>query len=311
VRIIWTIFLCTFAYGCEPSNESLCASFESMGTRVHVEPSRAARIVERIFSKIDEEMSEWKASSVLSRVNQAAGVTPIECSEELIAVVQQALDISSLTKGAFDPTWASMWELWDFDSPSLPDEQEISKRLPMVDWERVKVTENTIFLTDEGMALGLGGIAKGVALNKVRNAMIEEGIEDFMIVVGGQVLVGGAARTVGIRKPDGLPNELIGTIEIKDTSASTSGDYEKYFERDGVRYHHIIDPRTGYPSKGTRSVTVIAHDAALADALSTALCVMGADQGLLLVNQLAGVEALFINENGVLLKSEGFHLHEI
>jgi len=282
-----------------------------MGTRVHVEPSRAARIVERIFSKIDEEMSEWKASSVLSRVNQAAGVTPIECSEELIAVVQQALDISSLTKGAFDPTWASMWELWDFDSPSLPDEQEISKRLPMVDWERVKVTENTIFLTDEGMALGLGGIAKGVALNKVRNAMIEEGIEDFMIVVGGQVLVGGAARTVGIRKPDGLPNELIGTIEIKDTSASTSGDYEKYFERDGVRYHHIIDPRTGYPSKGTRSVTVIAHDAALADALSTALCVMGADQGLLLVNQLAGVEALFINENGVLLKSEGFHLHEI
>jgi len=129
-----------------------------------------------------------------------------------------------------------------------------------------------------------------------------------MLVAGGQVLAQGATRRIGIRKPDGIPSELIGVVEITNACISTSGDYEKYFEVDGIRYHHIIDPRTGFPASGVRSVTVLAKDAAVADALSTALFVLGVETGMEFVENTERVEALFIDRTSLVHKSSGFNL---
>ena len=201
-----------------------------------------------------------------------------------------------------------MWDLWDFKSPQVPDEQEVQERLHLVNWKNVEVTQNTVFLKDRGMKLGLGGIAKGVALDEARETLLSQGVNDFMLQCGGQVLVQGNERIVGIRTPDGLPIEFIGKVAIKNQSISTSGDYEHYFEIDAVRYHHILDPKTGYPAKGMKSVTVISENAALGDALSTALFVMGTNKGMALVERTDGVEVLFIDSENEVHKSSGFYL---
>jgi len=225
----------------------------------------------------------------------------------LLDALLKAMDISELTAGAYDPTWACMWEFWDFKIPTLPSEHDIAMRLPLVNWENVNIDGNTVFLQEKGMMLGLGSIAKGAALNQARDALLSKHIGNFMIVTGGQVTVNGEPRIIGIRKPDGLPNEFIAKVEITNTSISTSGDYEKYFEVDGVRYHHIINPRTGYPARGTKSVTVISKDAAFADALSTGLFVVGSTNAMQLVNTLPGVEAFIIDCEGKQFMSSGMH----
>ena len=277
-----------------------------MGSRVHVYPNDEAKIVENIFNKVDLEMSEWKNDSTLSKVNEAAGRSPVQCSVSLCSAVELSLSIAKQTEGAFDPTWACMWEHWDFKKPSMPTKEEVASNLPLVNWKNVVIESNTIYLKEKGMMLGLGGIAKGIALNESRDELLKNGVSDFMIVSGGQVLVQGETRKVGIRKPDGMPNDFVAIVQIKDTSISTSGDYEKYFEVNDVRYHHILDPRTGFPAKGTRSVTVITTDAAVADALSTALFVMGPQKAIGAVNTMDGVEALVIDDKGTFITSSNF-----
>ncbi len=279
-----------------------------MGTVVHVQPGKYVKQVKETFERVDAEMSEWKSNSPLSQVNKSAGKAGVVCPNEVVEAVQQALSIAKLTQGAFDPTWASMWHLWDFTSGRFPSEIEVARLLPLVNWKKVVVTNNTVLLENADMLLGLGGIAKGVALNDSRDALLAEGVQNFMLQVGGQVLVHGGERVVGIRNPIGHAYEVVGTVMLKDTSISTSGNYEKYFIEDGVRYHHIIDPSTGFPTRGTKSVSVIAEDAALADALSTALMVMGVKEGLVLVEKLQGIEALFIDEAMKIHRSTSFHL---
>ncbi len=279
-----------------------------MGTVVHVNPGTYASLVQEIFVQVDNEMSEWKANSPLALVNNAAGKLEIACPPRVISAVRTALSIAKMTDGAFDPTWASLWHLWDFTKGKVPTKKGIHKLVPLVDWKKVQVTNNTILLEEDGMLLGLGGMAKGIALNDSRDALLAEGVKNFMLQVGGQVLVQGTNRVVGIRNPVGLGQELVGKVTLKDTCISTSGNYEKFFIEDGVRYHHIIDPSTGFPSNGVKSVSVIAEDAALADALSTALMVMGVKEGLVLVEELQGIEALFIDDAMKMHRSTGFHL---
>jgi thiamine biosynthesis lipoprotein len=279
-----------------------------MGTTIYVQPSTATGIVQNVFERVDEQMSEWKKDSPLTNVNVQAGKSPVLCPIEVCSAIELALSIAKQTDGAFDPTWAALWELWDFKVTSLPEATLISSRLHLVNWKLVVIEQNTIYLPKVGMAIGLGGIAKGIALNHARDALVHAGITDFMIVAGGQVLAQGATRRIGIRKPDGISSEFIGVVEITNACVSTSGDYERYFEVDGVRYHHIIDPRTGFPARGVRSVTVVAKDAAVADALSTALFVLGVETGLEFVECTERVEALFIDRNSRVHKSSGFKL---
>jgi thiamine biosynthesis lipoprotein len=254
-------------------------------------------------------MSEWKSESPLSQINRSAGKTSIQCSDSLVAAITKSLFVAEITKGAFDPTWACMWDIWNFNTSTVPGKQEINSRLPFVDWEKVEVRGNFVFLQKEGMLLGLGGIAKGVALDDARETLLLQGVNDFMLQCGGQILAQGKERVIGIRNPDGLPHEIIGKVSIKNQSISTSGNYEKYFILDDIRYHHILDPRTGYPAIGMKSVTVVTENAALGDALSTALFVMGTGKGMLFVERTVGVEVLFIDSESVIHKSSGFILN--
>ena len=267
------------------------------------------QLVLQIFHDVDATMSEWKPKSPLSTVNEAAGSHPVQVPSDLFVAVSRALEIAELTSGAFDPTWAALWELWDFSPTTeselrIPTKEQRNALLPLVNWEEVQMDESlqTIFLPDEGMALGLGGIAKGFALDIAKDELQLRGVDNYMIVVGGQVLVGGTNEglpwRIGIRKPDGAADEFVAVLNVTDTCVSTSGDYEKYFEIKGTRYHHIIDPRTGFPVQGIRSVTVITPDATLADALSTALFVMGTDSAIQLVDNLPTVEVIIIDSAG-------------
>jgi len=269
-----------------------------------------AEVVFEVFRAVDARMSEWKESSPLSAVNRNAGGEAVAVPADLRRVLHQAKEIAARTDGAFDPTWAALWGLWDFRSPAptVPDAAVIARRVALVDWRKLEIDDaaGTVRLAEPGMMLGLGGIAKGYALDRAAAALRRRGVESFLLVAGGQVYAGGTKQgesgerpwRVGIRDPRGAADDFFAWLDLTDASASTSGDYESYFEADGVRYHHILDPRTGRPARGLTGVTVVAADATLADALSTALMVLGPQRGLDLAESMDGVEAVLVDEDG-------------
>ncbi|MHC4990673.1 MAG: FAD:protein FMN transferase [Planctomycetota bacterium] len=266
----------------------------------------AAEIVFEIFREIDATMSEWKPTSPLSAVNEAAGRDAVPVPEALRALIRRGIEIGERTDGAFDITWAALWGLWDFKAsePEVPKAEDIEERVALVDFRRVVVDDDagTVALPEHGMLIGLGGIAKGHALDRAAAALRERGFDSFLISAAGQMMLGGLRGDrpwrIGIRDPRGGPDEYFAFLEVNDVSVSTSGDYERFFELDGVRYHHILDPRTGRPSRGLRSATVVCADATLADALSTALMILGPKRGLALVDAWDGVEAVLVDHEG-------------
>ncbi|MBK7405713.1 MAG: FAD:protein FMN transferase [Phycisphaerales bacterium] len=292
---------------------------EIMATPILVETrpdqlDRAAEIVFGVFHDVDSRMSEWKDTSPLSAVNKAAGIGPVVVPADLRAVIQRGLQLGETTEGAFDITWAALWGLWDFkaEDPHPPDQTEIDARLTRIDYRRVRVDDaaGTVYLEQPGMLIGLGGIAKGAALDRAAAALREAGIEDFLLSAGGQVLGGGHRPggdpwRIGVRDPRGPSDDYFATLTISDASISTSGDYERYFIWHGTRYHHILDPRTRWPCRGLRSVSVISADATLADGLSTGLMILGLDRGIALVESMPGVEALFVDDRGQLRTTSG------
>jgi thiamine biosynthesis lipoprotein len=292
---------------------------EIMGTQIQAvlpegETAGAhAEAVFDVFREVDARMSEWKPSSPLSAVNAAAGEAPVSVPEDLRNVIREGLEIGELTDGAFDITWAALWGVWDFKAaePRVPDVREVTVRAALVDYRNVELDDvaGTVRLTQPGMKIGLGGIAKGHALGKAARVLRDSGLTSFMLLAGGQVLVSGKKGDrlwrVGIRDPRGGPEDFFAQLEVTNVSVSTSGDYENFFVVDRTRYHHILDPRTGMPARGLRSATVLSPDATLADALSTAVMVMGKERGLALVESLAGVEAVLVDDEGEVYISEG------
>ena len=275
------------------------------------DPAAAEEVFE-IFREVDARMSEWKESSPLAAVNRRAGERPVPVPEDLRALLRRSVEISEATGGAFDVTWAALWGVWDFrdPNPELPDPDLIQERTELVDYRRLEIDEEagTVFLPEPGMKVGLGGIAKGWALDRAAEALSRRGISHFLLQSGGQVLArgrrGDRAWRVGIRDPRGGPEDYFTTVELEDASLSTSGDYESYFVLDGVRYHHILDPRTGRPARHLRSATVLSDSATLADALSTALMAMPPHQGLSAATEL-GAEALVIDTRGEVYVTDG------
>ena len=292
---------------------------EAMATLWQVElPGRAdapaaAEACFELYRRLDLELSEWKPGSPLSAVNRAAGERPVEVPEELLALVGRALEIGRATDGAFDASWAALWGLWDFRAavPRVPDAAEIEARRQLVDYRRVVLdpAAHTLFLPAAGMKLGLGGIAKGYALDRAAALLEARGFHDFLLTGGGQVVArgrrGGRPWRIGVRDPRGERDEVFARVEPGDGSLSTSADNESFFELDGVRYHHILDPRTGWPSRGLRSATVLHRDATLADALSTAVMVLGRERGLEVARRL-GAEAVVVDARGEVATTPGF-----
>jgi thiamine biosynthesis lipoprotein len=263
------------------------------------------------FEHVDRTMSEWRPESPLSEVNRQAGVTAVHVPDDLYEVLEIARRVSEESEGAFDATWAALWGLWKFDgSDRVPTAEEISNRLPLVGWRDLVLEpqSKTAFLRRKGMAVGLGGVAKGYALALAAQELRRRGFSDFLLYAGGQAYASGRKDTgpwrSGIQDPRAPPGDLLATLDIENMSLSTSGDYEHFFLKDGVRYHHIIDLRTGYPARGVRSATVLATDPTLADAYSTAAFVMGSE-GALSFARDHGFELLLVDEAGHIVMTDG------
>jgi thiamine biosynthesis lipoprotein len=278
-------------------------------TAVHPDAATAWRAVEAAYAEIDRLealISEWIDSSEVSAVNRAAGVRPVAVSPEVLQLLRRALAVSRLTGGAFDVTFLSVGRLWDFRAaePARPDPAAIREALRGVGADKVVLDEaaGTVFLTDPRTRIGFGAIGKGWAANVGAAVLRGHGATGGVVNAGGDLLAFGRREDgrpwrVGIANPLDR-DRLFGYLEVGDGAVVTSGDYESFVTIDGERFSHIVDPRTGYPAKGVRSATVVCPDAELADALATAVSVMGVEEGLALLDALEGVEGLLVDGDG-------------
>ena len=260
--------------------------------------------------RTDELMSTYKPESQLSQVNARAYERPVQVDADIIAVVQRGLEFSRLSGGAFDITYARAGYLYDFRAHQRPSDGEIAAALPGVDYRQVQVdqAERTIRFLRKGVRIDLGGIAKGYAVDRAVEQLRGFGIAHAMVNAGGDTRLLGDRRgkpwIVGIRDPRG-DGRMVTRLPLVNEAISTSGDYERYFEEDGVRYHHILVPATGHAARGVRRATVIGADATLTDGLSTTVFVLGVERGMQLVSRLPGVEAVVVDDEGRIFYSDG------
>lgn len=270
--------------------------------------------IEEVFSelsRIDHLMSEWKQDSPVSAINAAAGERLVPVPEELRLMIERAVVFGELTEGAFDITWKGLAHLWQFDETfRVPGDEEIKAAVGLVDFRKIKLDGNRIGLTRQGMALGLGGMAKGYAIDRAAAVLRSRNCHNFLVNGGGDVLIagdrGGKPWKIGIRAPRGGRTELIARLSISAGAVVTSGDYERFKIVNGIRYHHIIDPRTGRPARTCQSVTVVAPTAEDADLLATAVFVQGPSKGLQLISSRPNTEVLVIDDSGERWMTDGF-----
>jgi thiamine biosynthesis lipoprotein len=298
--------------------EWLGESLDLMGTRVSVDlwaddVERGRTLVAAVldeYRRIDEAMSTYKAASELSLVNREAATRSVPISAELFGLLRTALELSRLSDGAFDITYESVGYLYDFRAHSRPSQGDIDALIDAIDYRHVVLdaSSQSIRFDRPGVRINLGGIAKGYAVERGAALLREAGIEHALLNAGGDTRVLGDRRgrpwVVGIRHPR-VDNEVVTRLPLQDEAISTSGDYERFFEEDGRRYHHIIDPATGEPTEGILSVTVIGPDATMTDGLSTTLFVLGVERGLALIESLRGYEAIVVEASGRLSYSAG------
>jgi thiamine biosynthesis lipoprotein len=264
------------------------------------------------MDRIENEMSEWREETPLSMINRKAGKEAVVVPEELFNVIVSAQKVSELSDGAFDISWASMRGVWSFakGSEHLPAPEEVKERLPLVNYKNIELdaAKKTIFLKKPGMAIGLGAIAKGYAVDKAMQVIVSMGIKNAIVKAGGDMRVQGTEDgkpwEIGIKHPRNR-EKLLGQLPLSNISISTSGDYERFFIKDGILYHHIMDPKTGYPAKGCQSVTILAPDTMTSDALSTAVFVLGPENGMKLIKSLPGIEGIIVDSNGNVHYSPG------
>lgn len=248
-------------------------------------------------------LSKTRENSDIYALNHAGGA-PVTVQNETVEVLRLALEIGERSGGAFDVTIAPLSALWDFraEEPSVPDARLLSEAGKRVDYQNVTIEGNTVTLQN-GTELDLGGVAKGYIADRVAEYLTEQGVSAFCINMGGNVVThgrkpNGALWTIGIRDPNGTPEQSEEVLSAENAAIVTSGNYERFFLLDGVRYHHILDPKTGMPvQNGLASVTIVGTESALCDALSTACFVLGEQAGVPLLNHY-DVRAIFLYENG-------------
>ena len=262
----------------------------------------------RRIHEIEERMSMFLPDSDISRINAAAGITPVQVHDDVFMVIQRAVQIAELSGGAFDPTIGPLMTLWGIKegNPAVPSQEAIAEVLPLVNWRNIELDRErrTVFLTSPGMTLDLGGIAKGYAADEALAIIRAARLERAIINLGGDVIMhgerpDGSPWRVGLHTPHAGQRTALGIIRGRDITAVTSGVYEQYFEHNGVHYHHLLSPFDGRPARtGILSATIVSSGASMdADALSTAIFVLGYERGRALVDSLEGVEAIFVFEN--------------
>lgn len=274
----------------------------------------AANAVFAEFRRIDRLMSSWLPHSAVARINDAAGRHAVSVPDEVVAVIARAQAVARATDGAFDITVGAFRGLWKFDQDmdgSIPDDVDVAARAALVDYRDVTVdaVDHRVGLARRGMRLTLGGVAKGYAVARAIAILRARDFDDFVIHAGGDTYVGGNHGPhpwmVGLRDPRGAADSVFARLALSNASCATSGDYARGFVRAGVRYHHILDPASGRPARRTRAVTVVTDDALRADLWSTALFVLGPARGMALVEQLPGLEAVFVGADNRVTVSSG------
>ncbi|MCH8895665.1 MAG: FAD:protein FMN transferase [Proteobacteria bacterium] len=273
--------------------------------------AEAIRLVNEEMHRIDRSMSTYKPDSEISRINRDAAKNPVTISAELLDLIARGIEMSRLTHGAFDITYASVGQLYDYRAGVRPDEKQIAATLPAISYRFVELdlVARTVFFARQGVRIDLGGIAKGYAVERGAGILRAQGIAHGLVSAGGDSRVLGDRRgapwIVGVRDPRNS-DRVVARLPLIDEAISTSGDYERFFEEDGVRYHHIISPATGHSASEVRSVTIIGPDATMTDGLATSVFVMGVDNGLQLIDSLDDFEAVIVDKHGRLHRSGGF-----
>lgn len=305
--------------GCSPTSGDpltrTCTLFDTVIT-IHIYDKDSDEVLDTCIEKCEDyekKFSRTLEGSEIYRLNHAGGKA-MELSEDTIELIRLGLKYSELSQGRFDITIAPLAALWDFknNTGTLPSEESISHAVSLVGYQNVRVEGNTVQLLNPNAAIDLGGIAKGYIADQLKAYMEAQGIRHALIDLGGNVLcVGskpdGSAFHIGIQKPFAQTGEPVTSVKIKDKAVVTSGNYQRYFELDGKIYHHILDPKTGYPYENDlQSVTVVCDSSADADGLSTTLFAMGLSEGLKYVESLPSVEAVFITQDGALHYSGNF-----
>ena len=289
-----------------------------MGTEVSVylwsdDPEVGRQALAEVFdeaSRIDRLMSTYKDESEISKINREAATHPVAATDELFTLLQRSLDISALTRGAFDITYDSVGQHYDFRERQRPDDTVVETERANIDYRLVDLDRaaGTVAFEREGVRINLGVIAKGYVVERGIDILRHRGIESASVTAGGDTRLLGDRRgrpwMVGIRDPR-KEGEVAIMLPLVDEAISTSGDYERFFEEDGVRYHHIIKPSTGQPAGGVHSATVFGPDAVITDALSTSVFVLGVDAGLTLIGTLPDYESIVIDADGRVFYSDG------
>jgi thiamine biosynthesis lipoprotein len=266
--------------------------------------------IEKLFTTFDE-------SSQTNLINRNAGIAPVKVDKEVYDLAERSKKISALTQGAFDITYGSIYKrLWNFDKTmtSLPDPATAKKLVRLINYRHVILDENncTVFLKEKGMRIGFGGIGKGYAVERAKYILQQKGIKSGVINAAGDLTAwgyqpDGKPWTIGIADPN-TTRQAFSFLEITNTSVATSGNYEKFIVIDGKKYSHTIDPKTGLPVRGIKSVTIICPNAEIADAMATPVMIMGIRTGLDMINQMKNIEGIIIDDNDNIYTSKNIHL---
>jgi thiamine biosynthesis lipoprotein len=267
-------------------------------------------------TRVEHLISDWIPTTPISEVNRNAGIKPVKVPQEVFDLVQRSIKISELTSGAFDISYASMDKIWKFDGSMtrMPTPEEIKNSVSKVGYKNIilDASKSTIFLKNEGMKLGLGGIGQGFIADKIKALLKSKGVVAGIVNISGDIntwgkQLNGQQWKVGIKNPLNK-DKIFATFPLEDSAVETSGSYEKYVTFNGIRYSHIIDTRTGYPASGVISVSVFAKSTEFADALATGVFVLGVDVGLDLVNQLPGIGCIYVDDKGKIFTSKNIDL---
>ncbi len=291
----------------------------AMGTRViltaYTDPTHDEDAVKRAIldafaeiGRLEKLMSTWIADSEVSRINHAAGKDAVAVGPETFAVIEKSVWVGRESGGVFDITFEAMHGLWKFDQgheEKIPEKAAILKAKKLIDFKQLELdaAAKTVKLKKPGMRINLGGIAKGYAVDAAGKKLEERGIKSYFVQAGGDLFVrgkkpDGSKYRVGIRDPRGQgESDYFAIMEVEDHAFSTAGDYERGFVKDGKRYHHIIDPRSGYPADASRSVTVWAPTAFVADAIDDAVFILGPKEGLKLAEKFEGVGVVIVGKD--------------
>ncbi len=314
-------YLAAFVCLCAPAHAEWVRRVTDgiMGTRITVElwaddKEKADRAIDALLQEmrhIDDSMSTYKPTSEVSRVNAKAADGPMWISKELFDLLTTAKEYSVITDGAFDITYASVGYMYDFRKHVHPDEAQIDKALPAVNFRHVLLDpkNQTVQFSQKGVRIDLGGIAKGYSVDRGIDVLKSFGFTRAYVSAGGDSrIIGdrfGKPWMVGIRDPRKGEGEVITRVPLVDAAISTSGDYERFFEEDGVRYHHIIDPHTGHSASKVRSATVIGPYATRTDGLSKTAFVLGPEKAMEIYNRIDDIDAIIVKLDGTVIYSKG------